>query len=384
MLFLKNLFGFSDQKKPQENKPEVQQTSVPIPLSDRSWIAESILQFVSSPSFLTELQDFKEENCLTFNTEEESTHQHFILFKSYSKLLESKLEKLVADLGISGADFCEAAFSCYNEPRYRRFVEELFCIQDFLFFKKTMIRENRKLESEILRQNGSLTQKRLIEHEQREFEYALVVSKRMHDEYLSDLEQEQLSLEQTLEMSKKNYEEEVKRLQEISELKFKEKSKVEIVSGLSKLKNLEIEQKKNLEEKKILEAKKLENEKTKREVAEKLEFEKNEIQNRLFELQKLKEANIGNGENEEAVNTSTKINLGKAKEVDEVETSEERKERLDKQRQKLVESRKEQRHTQLELNKPAEKLEGGKPEFVDKEKIKRKEIYEELLKEKII
>jgi hypothetical protein len=368
MSFLKKLFGFGDSKS---KEPVVAKTDAQKPPKEdyRLWIAESILQFVSSPAFSNDLEDFKEEHCAIFLGEEESTHQQFLIFKKYSALVEAKVKGLLENLGVSEKDFCQAAYICYKDPRYRRLMEEVFSAEDFQWFKKMMTRKNRHLEGELQQQAGRLTKAQRLEQEQKEFEYALAVSRKMHDEYLQALERDEAALRDAIAASWASHE---------AELRQRSKQEIPGTKG-DRIGNENAADADNLGD---FELKKKEAEKRKLEIGAKLNKENAEISAKILELQRMREMEEEKGPRTFTDNTNPtdKSQSSQAKE----ETPEERRERLQKQREALVMSRKQDRQLQLTKQPVEAPVKLILPTAEEREKLKHKQIYQELAKENVL
>ena len=381
MSFFKKLFGIKNEEKKPANK-ETQKPKYLIPETQTSWVSESILQYVSSPSFQNELEDFKESNCLFFNNEEESTHEQYNIFKKYITLVESKLSDIIKILGVTNEEFCQAAYVCYTDGRFRKLVEELFSIDDFVCFRKMMVHKNRCLELEMKQQNGKLVRNDLLNREKTELEQALALSKRMYKDYLLELDEEQKLLEEALRISKQSYENELNRIKGLELENERIKQKCLILKEEQKSKNKkEIDQK--AEELKMIEIKRIENLNRKTEIQEKLEKEKQEIEMKMKELLKIKDTRKQEEGNDESAVNNEKINLGLVNTQTVEETAEERKERMTRQRESLIKQRKEERDLKAVSGKFVLTKEEDKEKQLDGDKLKHKQIYQELIKEKV-
>lgn len=376
MSFLKKLFGFGESK-PAEKAPAKSAKQLPQTPAlnakkneQRLWIAESVLQFVASPAFFNDLEDFKEENCINFTDEEESSHQQFLLFKKYTAIMEDKLRTLVTILGVSETEFCDAAYLCYRDPRYKRLMEELFCAEDFQWFKKVMTKKNRQLESLLNKQTGNGSKRQAIEQEQKEFEHALALSKRFYEEYLKETEREEAELQQAILASKLNYEAEINRQ--------KNSQRGVTDENVGDIENMS-----------LIHQKKLETEKRKLEIEQRLAQEREEINAKLKDLQRQKDLESSDFVSGGCVGNGTSgqpkpVNFGSTDgETHASESPEERKARLNKQREALINARKQDRQLQLKQEAEASSKRAIQSED-EREKTKHKQIYEELAKGKVL
>lgn len=383
MSFFKRIFGIKDDPIPTpKTNQNAESSQKKTQQEDLSWICESILQFVSSSAFECELDDFKDENCLIFNEEEESTHQQFLIFKKFTLLIEKKLVDLVKILGISEKNFCKAALLCHRDPRYRKIMEEVIFADDFEFFKKMMSKKNKKLEEMACKNEKKISKIQALEQEQKDFEYALELSKKMYENCLKEIESEENTLQQALLLSKIAYEEEMAKLRNKNE-ELKKKPNLNKIEDLTVLETNEdkICEKDTLN---LLNCQKIENEKLKAEIEMRLKKEKEELTKKLIELTKMKKSETANEIEESLPLKLMSKQNNEPKNVEESETLEERKERMSKQRELLIQQRKEER--KVKLGSKTEKVNQleMKKETLDLTKIKHKQIYDELLKENVL
>lgn len=383
MQFLKKLFGQKEKKK-NEEKNEKKKSDFLFKNNPQSFVCDSIIQYVSSPIFYNELEDFKELNCLIFNDEEESSHQQYLVFKQYTSLIERKLEEMIGIIGITADEFCQAAFLCYSDPKFRKIVEELFFIDDFLCFKRMMKNKNMQIEFELEKQSGKIPKTNAYLMEKKELELAIEVSKKMYEDYINELNQEEFMMQEAIRLSKETYEKENQLLKESLLESERIRQKISAENSITKpsLKTSYDTADENLQ---MMEFRAQENLKRKQEIKQKLDLEKQEIDNRLKKLMSINENYQMQYNNNENMLFNGHINLGLLAHECKEESIEERKERLLKQREALLKTRKEKRDNQIKETSVMTPIDINKKEHqIENEKLKHKQIYEELIKEKVI
>ena len=97
-------------------------------------------------------QNFVDENCASFNGEEENNFEHSRLHKVFCSIAENLLVEHLERVGITPEQFVEA---CQKERKGRsvnqRVWSQICAIDDFLTFKKMMAKRNMELELECIK-----------------------------------------------------------------------------------------------------------------------------------------------------------------------------------------------------------------------------------------
>ena len=110
------------------------------------WIYDCVLQVVKSPEFRNPIKDFIDDFCGTFIGLEENTFDQGNLHKEFVSLIDNLLETLTKDLGITEEMFCMAAKKGLNEPKAKKYFEQLISFTNYNYFKNLMTKRNFDLE----------------------------------------------------------------------------------------------------------------------------------------------------------------------------------------------------------------------------------------------
>ncbi len=176
---------------------------------------------------------FLEENCLTFEDQEESPFEHFKIHKvpaadqEFIALCEDLLEKCIMEIGIDKLQFAKAVAVGVNNPEYSEYFETLYTLDDFNLFKKRMIRKNAQLNFEAIQElekqgfkypsltrSGVAAPEQSIDYlakEKSDLEYALLISQQVLQENKKQEEDEDQELMEALRLSELSYKVEIER-----------------------------------------------------------------------------------------------------------------------------------------------------------------------------
>jgi len=113
---------------------------------DYEWIYEYVLQTIKSPEFRNPIKQFIDENCNSFIGLEENTFEQGGLFKEFVLLIENYLESSFKELGISDEMFCLAAKKGLEDPKDKKYFEQLISFNNYNYFKSLMTKRNLQLE----------------------------------------------------------------------------------------------------------------------------------------------------------------------------------------------------------------------------------------------
>lgn len=171
--------------------------------NDLDWIYECVLQVVKSPEFRNPIKDFIDDFCGTFIGVEENTFDQGNLHKEFVSLIDNLLETLTQDLGITEEMFCMAAKKGLNEPKAKKYFEQLISFTNYNYFKHLMTKRNFDLEKLAYQQmmedkqnegNDEELEKKRKEMEEKELKCALQMSLAAEEERkkLEAIEDEEL------------------------------------------------------------------------------------------------------------------------------------------------------------------------------------------------
>ena len=113
---------------------------------DLDWMYEVVLQIIRSPEFRNPIKDFIDDNCNTFIGVDENTFEQGQLHKEFTQLIDNLLDTLTKDIGITEEMFCLAAKKGLNDPKSKKYFEQLISFTNYNYFKNLMTKRNFQLE----------------------------------------------------------------------------------------------------------------------------------------------------------------------------------------------------------------------------------------------
>ena len=177
-------------------------------IPDLEWMYEVVLQIIRSPEFRNPIKDFIDDNCNTFIGLDENTFEQGALHKQFVQLIDNLLETLTKDIGITEEMFCHAAKKGLNEPKAKKYFEQLISFTNYNYFKNLMTKRNFQLEELAYKQmmadknnneeeggeDDEELEKKRKELEENELQCALKMSLAVEEEKkkLEELEDEEL------------------------------------------------------------------------------------------------------------------------------------------------------------------------------------------------
>merc|ERR1719446_35208 len=103
---------------------------------------------------------FIDDNCAVFDDEDENKLSYMTIYAAFKEMVDSLLEMHLQDMGISIDRFLEICATAGNAtPAGRMALEQILAVDDFLSFKKMMVKRNMELELEAMRALQSLSRK---------------------------------------------------------------------------------------------------------------------------------------------------------------------------------------------------------------------------------
>lgn len=116
------------------------------------WIFDFVLQFLESDKFDASVMDFIDEKCVYFDSEDENKFIYSEIHKEFKDHVEALISSNLGELGITVELFYE---SCekgrHNRDINRAVFERMVAMDDFLTFKKIMVKRNLELQLEAFR-----------------------------------------------------------------------------------------------------------------------------------------------------------------------------------------------------------------------------------------
>mmetsp|Transcript_19520 Transcript_19520/g.19562 ORF Transcript_19520/g.19562 Transcript_19520/m.19562 type:complete len:492 (+) Transcript_19520:91-1566(+) len=223
-----------------------------------------------------------DENCSAFDSEDENKLVYTEIHDKFKELIDSLLENLCREIGVTPQQFVNVCGIGMKSPAHRRIFEQIIACDNFMSFKKLMLKRNKEIEMEVAKlmsktESPTPAGAEKEVKEQAEMAQAITLSLAAEEERKRKMDRE---------------EEELQRVLRLSEEEFKRKQDQE-AQRLAALKKLEDEKamkaKKQQEEEKAAKAKHAEEEKAAK--AKQAEEEK-VVKSKHFEEEKAHNANI--------------------------------------------------------------------------------------------
>jgi len=119
---------------------------------ENDWIFDVVMSVFKSPLWDAAIMGFVDENSIIFDNEEENKFVYTDIHTNFRELVENLLSQHLAELGLSiemFADACEK--SRYARDLNMEVYDQILAMDDFLTFKKLMVKRNMELELEAVR-----------------------------------------------------------------------------------------------------------------------------------------------------------------------------------------------------------------------------------------
>jgi hypothetical protein len=189
---------------------------------DHDWIFDYVLQFLESERFDASVMDFVDDNCEAFDSEDENKLIYTDIHREFKDHVETLIQSNLGELGISSDMFMEAC----ERGRHGRDIntvvfERMIAMDDFMTFKKIMVKRNTELQLEALKDYSasSVRDTAPMSPEQEAAQYNSALRRSMREvgtpEKGPDAERmEQLALEQSLrELEVRHKQEQVEQME---------------------------------------------------------------------------------------------------------------------------------------------------------------------------
>lgn len=108
-------------------------------------------EFLQSPLWKNPIISFVEENCVIFENTEENRLDYTEVHTNFKRLVESRLEAYIQDLGISQSDFVMAQQQA-SKRIHKSLLQQILAVEDFVLFKQMMVNKNIQMNKEAIRQ----------------------------------------------------------------------------------------------------------------------------------------------------------------------------------------------------------------------------------------
>ena len=115
--------------------------------SELEWIYDYIVQIIKSPEFRNPIKDFIDDYCDSFIGVDENTFEQGDLHRRFQNLVDTLLETMTKDIGITEEMFCLAAKKGLGEEKDKKYFEQLISFTNYNYFKNLMTKRNLQLEA---------------------------------------------------------------------------------------------------------------------------------------------------------------------------------------------------------------------------------------------
>lgn len=121
-------------------------------MAEEDWLFDYVLQFLESDKFDSVIMDFIDEKCEVFDNEEENKFIYSEVHQEFREMVETMIASNLGELGVSVDMFFEACEKGRNKRDINQAViERMIAMDDFLTFKKIMVKRNMELQLEALK-----------------------------------------------------------------------------------------------------------------------------------------------------------------------------------------------------------------------------------------
>ena len=164
-------------------------------------------QIITGPNFRNPIKDFMDENCTVFTEAEENTFEMGGYYNEFLKLLENLLNKIKKELNITEDQFLEIMNRGVNDPKYKRYFQQLINFNNYQYFKKIMVNRNYQIikiiENEMRKRRGNIKEKKENDEYHNQLEIAKQISLQEAEELRKLKALEEQELNRAIKKSKK-------------------------------------------------------------------------------------------------------------------------------------------------------------------------------------
>lgn len=119
---------------------------------ENDWIFDYVMNVFRSPAWEVPVMCFLDANCAVFDAEDENKFAYSELHEQFRELVEGVLSDNLAEVGLSAADFADVCERSKGAGDVNAdVVNQILAMDDFVTFKKLMVKRNLELELEAIR-----------------------------------------------------------------------------------------------------------------------------------------------------------------------------------------------------------------------------------------
>lgn len=187
----------------------------------QEWLYDYIIQFLRSPGWRVPILTFIDEYCVLFDNSDENKFVYSDIHEEFKKMIDVLLENLTLEINITSELFVKAIAMGLKNKQHRRIFEQIIACDNFLSFKKLMIKRNNELEQEALHAlnaeeskhgpsppmvEGAATGGYAGSREQTELEHAIAMSLALEAEKMRLMQSEDDELQRAIKLSQLEHE----------------------------------------------------------------------------------------------------------------------------------------------------------------------------------
>lgn len=120
------------------------------PKEDFEWLFDYIVTFLKSPPWTVPLNTFIDENCIIFDSDDDNKLAYTPVHQKFCELVESLLSSNLDAIGVSDEQFVAACGVSQNQEVNKLVFGQIMAVDDFLTFKKMMVKRNMELNIEAM------------------------------------------------------------------------------------------------------------------------------------------------------------------------------------------------------------------------------------------
>ncbi|KAH9110880.1 hypothetical protein LEN26_013597 [Aphanomyces euteiches] len=118
---------------------------------DSEWVFDFVMNLFQSPAWEVPIMGFIDDNCASFDTDDENKFIYTDLHSQFRDTVDGVLTANLAEIGITASDFADICTKCrHSTDVSMAVINQILAIDDFLTFKKLMVKRNLELDLEVI------------------------------------------------------------------------------------------------------------------------------------------------------------------------------------------------------------------------------------------
>jgi hypothetical protein len=125
--------------------------------ADKSWLFDYVVTFLRSPPWTVPLNEFIDEHCIVFDGDDDNKLEYSTIHDKFCELIDSLLGSNLQAIGVTEEQFVDACQQGANQEVNKLVFGQILAVDDFLTFKKMMVKRNVELNIEAMEMLASPT-----------------------------------------------------------------------------------------------------------------------------------------------------------------------------------------------------------------------------------